>query len=58
LSKDVATDLSGRGIGMGALLAAVSDLGGTIDLESVPGFGTCLRIAFPNDRVDSLSPAA
>jgi chemotaxis protein histidine kinase CheA len=43
---------------MGALLAAVSDLGGTIDLESVPGFGTCLRIAFPNDRVDSLSPAA
>lgn len=41
------TDLSGRGIGMSALSAAVRELGGTLELNSTKGAGTQLRMVFP-----------
>jgi two-component system chemotaxis sensor kinase CheA len=45
------TDLSGRGIGLGALLSTARALGGEIDVQSTPGKGTRIRVTFP------LSPA-
>jgi two-component system chemotaxis sensor kinase CheA len=41
------TDTSGRGLGMGALLAATEALGGAIEIETQPGHGTTLRMVFP-----------
>lgn len=41
------TELSGRGVGMGALLHATRSLGGELDVRSVPGKGTRLRMTFP-----------
>jgi two-component system chemotaxis sensor kinase CheA len=41
------TDLSGRGVGLGALLESTRALGGDIDVWSAPGAGTCLRMIFP-----------
>ena len=44
------TDLSGRGIGMSALFAAANDLGGRLDLESVAGKGTQIRLTIPTSN--------
>lgn len=41
------TDISGRGVGMGALRAAVDDLGGRMFVVSSPPQGTILRMVFP-----------
>jgi two-component system, chemotaxis family, sensor kinase CheA len=41
------TDLSGRGVGMGALLEGARTLGGHLSVQSKPGGGTCLRFSFP-----------
>jgi two-component system chemotaxis sensor kinase CheA len=41
------TDISGRGIGMGALRAATLALRGTIEIETELGLGTTLRMVFP-----------
>ena len=41
------TDLSGRGVGMGALHAAVCDLDGELHVQSRSGAGTLLRMSFP-----------
>ena len=41
------TDLSGRGIGMGALLQGTRALGGSLTVESVAGKGTLVRMSFP-----------
>jgi len=41
------TDLSGRGVGMGALRSAVVELGGQLDVKSERGSGTRLRMTFP-----------
>lgn len=46
-TSDHATELSGRGIGMGAFKAAVSALGGTVSLQSRAGQGTTLRVRVP-----------
>lgn len=40
------SELSGRGVGMGALGAEVTALGGRIDIDSTPGAGTRLRMTF------------
>jgi two-component system chemotaxis sensor kinase CheA len=45
------TDLSGRGVGMGALRAATASLGGELVIETRPGLGTTLRMSFPIDRM-------
>lgn len=40
------TDLSGRGVGMGALRAATRELGGTISVDSRSREGTAIRMRF------------
>jgi two-component system chemotaxis sensor kinase CheA len=41
------SETSGRGIGMAALQHAVTDLGGTIDVVTTRGAGTCITCRFP-----------
>jgi two-component system chemotaxis sensor kinase CheA len=45
------TDISGRGLGMGALRAATEALGGAIEIETQPGRGTAMRMLFPRDAM-------
>ncbi len=45
------TDVSGRGVGMGAVLAATSELGGSLSIESEIGRGTTVRFSFPIERM-------
>ena len=41
------TDVSGRGVGMSVVRANVERLNGSIQLESAPGRGTCIRMLLP-----------
>jgi two-component system chemotaxis sensor kinase CheA len=43
------SDVSGRGIGMGALLAGTRALGGDVAVVSRAGKGTLIRMSFPRD---------
>lgn len=54
-TADEVSDLSGRGVGMGALRAEVRAAGGTLDIESVPGKGTTLRFRVPLEAPPSLA---
>lgn len=45
------TEISGRGVGMGAVLAAVRQAGGDVTVESVPGEGTTIRMLIPKPAV-------
>lgn len=42
------TELSGRGVGAGAVWAACVELGGRVEVESTPGRGTCFRFRVPD----------
>ena len=55
-SRDEVTDLSGRGVGMAAVLAATQALGGHIDVESEAGKGTTFSFVFARDK--GLEPVA
>lgn len=46
-TRDVASAISGRGIGLAAVREAVLALGGTISVSSVAGEGTQFRIVLP-----------
>lgn len=46
-TRDAADLASGRGVGMAAVLAAVTELGGTISLSTTPGEGTRFAIQLP-----------
>jgi two-component system chemotaxis sensor kinase CheA len=52
-TRDVATDVSGRGVGMAALRQVVQELGGTIEVESAPAQGTVFRFSFDERRVSN-----
>jgi two-component system chemotaxis sensor kinase CheA len=41
------SNLSGRGVGMDVVKRSITALRGTIELESEPGVGTCVRIRLP-----------
>ncbi len=41
------TDVSGRGVGMDVVKTQVEKLKGSIDLESMPGVGTLIRLSLP-----------
>jgi two-component system, chemotaxis family, sensor kinase CheA len=41
------TDVSGRGVGMGALLSATEELGGSLSIKSTLHEGTTMRFSFP-----------
>ena len=42
------SELSGRGVGMSALRAAVRATGGEVDVESGQGLGTTIRLTVPH----------
>lgn len=46
-TAETVTGVSGRGVGMDAVQAAVEKLRGTITIDSTPGRGTCFRLRFP-----------
>lgn len=46
-TKDVTTQLSGRGIGMDAIQSKISNMKGVMDLSSEPGFGLNVNIVLP-----------
>ncbi|MGY1844456.1 chemotaxis protein CheA [Modestobacter sp. SYSU DS0875] len=41
------TNVSGRGVGMDVVKTNIEAIGGTIEVESVPGHGTCTRLRIP-----------
>jgi len=55
-SKTNVTALSGRGVGMSALRAATTTLGGNIDVRSELGRGTSLEFRFPNGVTRGATP--
>lgn len=46
-TKDVATEVSGRGIGMDAVRSYLESIGGKIELTSTLGIGTTFKITIP-----------
>ncbi|ATY31778.1 chemotaxis protein CheA [Sphingomonas psychrotolerans] len=46
-SKDVVSEVSGRGVGMDIVRASIEQIGGRVDLDSVPGKGLRLAIHVP-----------
>ena len=46
-TKEQVSDLSGRGVGMDVVKSAIVALGGSVQIESRPGFGTDIRIRVP-----------
>jgi HPt (histidine-containing phosphotransfer) domain-containing protein len=46
-TREHTTAVSGRGVGTAAVWAEVMAMGGTVQVESEPGDGTCFRFAFP-----------
>ncbi|HZI16542.1 MAG TPA: response regulator, partial [Myxococcus sp.] len=46
-SREVATDLSGRGVGLDAVRTSVQALGGDVGVESAPGWGTIFELRVP-----------
>jgi signal transduction histidine kinase len=46
-TRSEVTQLSGRGVGLGAVRSACRAAGGQIELLSDPGRGTCVRCTFP-----------
>lgn len=56
-TKGSATEVSGRGVGMGAVREAARALGGEIRVISTPGDGTVVRFVFPTaDPLAALLP--
>ncbi len=41
------TDISGRGVGMDVVRRNLSELGGSVEIDSVPGVGTTVRLRLP-----------
>jgi two-component system chemotaxis sensor kinase CheA len=46
-TRERATTLSGRGVGLGIVRAAAERLGGTVELDSTPGQGTTFTLEVP-----------
>ncbi|HEX7664405.1 MAG TPA: chemotaxis protein CheA [Polyangiaceae bacterium] len=46
-TADRITDVSGRGVGMDVVKSSVERIGGSVDLQSVKGFGTLVRLKIP-----------
>jgi two-component system chemotaxis sensor kinase CheA len=49
-SRDEATEISGRGLGMGASRDACRELEGSIEIESTLGIGTLIRFRIPCEK--------
>ncbi len=46
-TADEVSDISGRGVGMDVVRRNILSLGGTAEIESAEGFGTCVRVRLP-----------
>jgi two-component system chemotaxis sensor kinase CheA len=46
-TREEITLVSGRGVGLAAVRAALSPLGGTVEVRSTTGEGTCFEFSFP-----------
>lgn len=46
-SREVATDISGRGVGLEAVRTNIQALGGDVSVESAPGWGTIFELRVP-----------
>jgi two-component system chemotaxis sensor kinase CheA len=46
-TADVVTDVSGRGVGLDAVKRMVESVGGALEIDSVPGAGTCVTLRLP-----------
>jgi len=46
-TSEQVTDISGRGVGVDAVLSRTRSLGGTVELQTVPGSGTTLALRLP-----------
>jgi two-component system chemotaxis sensor kinase CheA len=49
-TAEVATTVSGKGIGLAAVQSAVAALSGKLSVETAPGQGTSFRITIPVDK--------
>jgi two-component system chemotaxis sensor kinase CheA len=50
-TKDKASEISGRGVGLAALRETVQNLGGSIEIDSTPGKGTCFVFSFEEQSI-------
>lgn len=50
------TKRAGRGLGLSAVLGIVRGHAGAILVDSTPGMGTCIRVAFPSLSTPTLKP--
>lgn len=55
-TKESTTELSGRGVGLGAVRQACQELGGRIEIESQPGRGTTMRFLWPAKALVATPP--
>lgn len=46
-TAEVVSDVSGRGVGMDVVRRNIKDLGGTVEIQSVPGKGSTFRVRLP-----------
>jgi two-component system chemotaxis sensor kinase CheA len=46
-TRDRATELSGRGVGLDVVAVRMQELGGSLSISSVPGQGTTIRLVVP-----------
>lgn len=52
-TREVVTELSGRGVGLNAVSKIIDDLQGSAEIESSPGQGTTLRFTIPMDSLSA-----
>jgi two-component system chemotaxis sensor kinase CheA len=60
-SREEATTLSGRGVGLSAVREMVTELGGSVEVQSEPGRGTTFRFVLPRSMLTeapAYAPAA
>jgi len=50
-TRDQATEMSGRGVGLAAVAGSCKAAGGSIEVDSESGKGTCFRFFFPEQTV-------
>jgi two-component system chemotaxis sensor kinase CheA len=46
-TAEVVTDVSGRGVGMDVVKRNILSMGGSVELDSAPGMGTCVSVRLP-----------